>query len=186
MLNNHLSKKKRQNSASASPRSVSTSFSRNQSALKKQGIVGNENLAVEIRRKCSQWHDRSTKITPPWWLFGLRLSWHMEPCRTLIVLSNAKSPLAWQSKSTMCCIAEKQGNWRKHQLQLSYIMCRAGKIKTWFNTVFSWKIQLQKGRQGIAVYDIERERTLPVFQPPKPNMLQGIQDLFDLIATGFR
>lgn len=31
-----------------------------------------------------------------------------------------------------------------------------------------------------------RERTLPVFQPPKPNMLQGIQDLFDLIANGFR
>ena len=31
-----------------------------------------------------------------------------------------------------------------------------------------------------------RERTIPVFQPPKPNMLQGIQDLFDLIANGFR
>ena len=29
-------------------------------------------------------------------------------------------------------------------------------------------------------------RTLPVFQPPKPNMLQGIQDLFDLIADGFK
>ena len=30
------------------------------------------------------------------------------------------------------------------------------------------------------------ERTLPVFQPPKPEMLQGIKDLFDLIAGGFK
>ena len=30
------------------------------------------------------------------------------------------------------------------------------------------------------------ERTLPVFQPPKPEMLQGIQDLFDLLAGGFK
>ena len=29
-------------------------------------------------------------------------------------------------------------------------------------------------------------RTLPTFHPPKPEMLQGIQDLFDLIAGGFR
>ena len=29
-------------------------------------------------------------------------------------------------------------------------------------------------------------RTLPTFQPPKPEMLQGIQDLFDLITGGFR
>ena len=28
-------------------------------------------------------------------------------------------------------------------------------------------------------------RTLPTFHPPKPEMLQGIQDLFDLIAGGF-
>ena len=36
-----------------------------------------------------------------------------------------------------------------------------------------------------AAKDVQ-ERTLPVFQPPKPNMLQGIQDLFDLIADGFK
>ena len=31
-----------------------------------------------------------------------------------------------------------------------------------------------------------RKRTLPVFQRPKSYMLQGIQDLFDLIADGFK
>ena len=31
-----------------------------------------------------------------------------------------------------------------------------------------------------------QERMMPVFQPPKPNMLQGIQDLFDLIAGAFK
>lgn len=41
------------------------------------------------------------------------------------------------------------------------------------------------------MYDIEMrksvlERTLLVFEPPKPEMLEAIQDLFDLFATGFR
>ena len=36
-----------------------------------------------------------------------------------------------------------------------------------------------------AAKDVQ-ERTMPVFQPPKPNMLQGIQDLFDLIAGAFK
>ena len=30
------------------------------------------------------------------------------------------------------------------------------------------------------------ERTVPVFKPPKPEMLQGITDLFDLFAKGFK
>ena len=41
------------------------------------------------------------------------------------------------------------------------------------------------------MYDIEMrkdvlERTLLVFEPPKPKMLEAIQDLFNLIANGFR
>jgi hypothetical protein len=30
------------------------------------------------------------------------------------------------------------------------------------------------------------ERTLPAFHPPKPEMLEGIKDLFDLLANGFK
>ena len=36
-----------------------------------------------------------------------------------------------------------------------------------------------------AANDVQ-ERTLPVFEPPKPEMLQGITDLFDLLANGFK
>ena len=41
------------------------------------------------------------------------------------------------------------------------------------------------------MYDIEMrkdvlERTLLVFEPPKPKMSEAIQDLFNLIANGFR
>lgn len=41
------------------------------------------------------------------------------------------------------------------------------------------------------LYDIEMrkselERELPVFKPPKPDMLQAIQDVFDLMANGFK
>ena len=39
--------------------------------------------------------------------------------------------------------------------------------------------------EEVAAKDVQ-ERTMPVFQPPKPNMLQGIQDLFDLIAGAFK
>ena len=30
-----------------------------------------------------------------------------------------------------------------------------------------------------------QERVLPVFEPPKPEMMQSVQDLFDLMADGF-
>ena len=48
-----------------------------------------------------------------------------------------------------------------------------------------------KNLRGARIVDEEaakdvQERTMPVFRPPKPNMLQGIQDLFDLIAGEFR
>ena len=42
------------------------------------------------------------------------------------VLSKAKSPMAWQSKAIIWIIAEKQGDRRKCQLEISCITCRAG------------------------------------------------------------
>ena len=30
------------------------------------------------------------------------------------------------------------------------------------------------------------DRILPVFQPPKPDMMQSINDLYDLVAGGFK
>ena len=41
------------------------------------------------------------------------------------------------------------------------------------------------------MYDLEMsksvlERVLPVFKPPKPDMLQAIKDVFNLMANGFK
>jgi hypothetical protein len=30
------------------------------------------------------------------------------------------------------------------------------------------------------------DRVLPVFEPPRPDMMQGVQDLFDLFPGGFK
>ena len=90
----------------------------------------------------------------PWQLSALRLNWHRDPLRTLMLLSKAKSPVAWQSKAIIWIIAEKQGDRKKCQLEISCITCRAGESTIDLHSVLRRWIPMQLGCQGIGVVDV--------------------------------